>query len=152
MTAWVHKNTRLILVLALIGLSQVTLMFINDLRIGPYTKPAILGGVKINLDIADSEDAKIRGLSDRSSLGQDQGMLFVYDQPSSSCMWMKDMLISLDVLWLNQKYEVVDIAENLHPDTYPESFCSEQPAQYFLEVPAGFVKAHGIQVGTQLHI
>lgn len=151
-TVWVRKQLRALIALALVLFSALLILAVNDLKTGVYTTPATLGKVKLQLDIASSEDKRVRGLSGRSNLGNNQGMLFVFDQPGSSCMWMKEMNFSIDVLWFDENYVLVDSEQNLSPDTYPQSFCSDQPAQYFLELTAGFITKNNVQIGTKLEL
>jgi len=87
--------------------------------------------------IADSSDERILGLSNRDSLpdGVD-GMLFIFDEPNLHSIWMKDMNFSIDILWLDADFNIIDQALNTSPDTYPESFTPSIPALYVLELPA----------------
>lgn len=117
-----------------------------------YTQSASLGDTELKIAIADTETKLAQGLSRRSELANDQAMLFVHNQIGESCMWMKDMNFSLDVLWLNDDYKVIDYEENLSPSSYPQSFCSNVPARYFLEVKAGFISSNSIKNGTKLNL
>lgn len=109
------------------------------------------GSVNLQLEKVATEDAIIKGLSGRQSLGQNQGMLFVFDKPEVQCFWMKDMNFPLDILWLDADQKVVTIKANVSPDTFPDSFCPTQPAQYVLEVNAGLANSAGVTEGTQLN-
>ena len=71
-----------------------------------------------------------KGLGDRKSLPTDEGMLFSFPGSARSCFWMKDMHFSLDMLWLNSARQVVYIQPDASPDTYPQTFCPSEPAQY----------------------
>lgn len=79
-------------------------------------------------------------------------MLFVFDEPGHYAFWMKDMRFPIDIIWAGPDGRVVHIEENLSPETYPNSFSSALPAQYVLEVPAGFAQAHAVQLGSTLVI
>lgn len=65
---------------------------------------------------------------------------------------MKDMNFALDIIWLDADKKVIDIAYNVKPDTFPDSFCPKQPAQYVLEVNAGVAGERGLQVGKKLDL
>lgn len=91
-----------------------------------------------------------RGLSDTASLADDQGMLFLFPTETKPSFWMKDMNYALDIVWIDGNKKVIEITPNLDPKTYPKSFTSKSPAQFILEVPAGFAEKNDIVVGTQV--
>lgn len=102
---------------------------------------ATVNGRNIQLSLADSEDERRQGLSGRTALGADSGMLFVFEDNGRHCMWMKDMRFALDILWLNEQGVVISQERNITPDTYPKSYCNNMfDARYVLEVPAGSTK------------
>lgn len=105
-----------------------------------------IGNARVEAEIADTPEARKQGLAGQSDLPPNAGMLFVFDKPDHYQFWMQGMLISLDVVWISADQEVVDLTPNVPPD-YPKHFTSRSPAQYVLEVPAGFVKQNGISIG-----
>ena len=108
--------------------------------------PIEVGGAKVDVTIADTPEARRRGLAGVDDLPPDAGMLFVFDEPDHHQFHMQGMLIPLDVVWISAGQEVVDVTINVPPDL-PGDFTSSTPAQYVLEVPAGFVAKHGVSVG-----
>ncbi len=106
----------------------------------------------ITVETVNTPELRTLGLSGRQSLGNNEGMLFVFDEPSISyCFWMKDMNFSLDMIWLTEDKKVINIARNVSPDTYPdENFCPEAPAKYVLEVNANRAMELGISPGVDL--
>lgn len=92
------------------------------------------------------------GLSGRTSLPWDRGMLFDFERPGKYCMWMKDMNFSLDMIWLNEKNRIVAQRENVTPDTYPQTFCGPETARYVLEVNSGVIEAGGLRIGQRLNL
>lgn len=104
-------------------------------------------GTYLLVDVADSDQEKITGLSNRPSLGRDEGMLFVYDPPFRPSFWMKDMLFPIDIIWIGEDKKVVAIEQAVTPETYPKSFQPPVPISYVLEVKAGFSKERGISTG-----
>ncbi|HSX27856.1 MAG TPA: DUF192 domain-containing protein [Candidatus Saccharimonadales bacterium] len=106
------------------------------------------GETHIAAQIVDTPDTREHGLSGTTSLKPQTGMLFIFDQPGSLPMWMKDMKYPLDILWLDHDRKVVHIERNLSPQTYPENFSSPMPALYVLEVPSGFADAHQLREGS----
>lgn len=75
-------------------------------------------------------------------------MLFVFLADETWPIWMKDMSIPLDIIWLNSDKQVVYIAKNVQPDSYPTKFTPDTPARFVLEVVAGTTDAQNIVEGT----
>ena len=90
-----------------------------------------------HLEIADTLERKTRGLMFRTELAKDSGMLFVYDKPAYLNIWMKNTLIPLTVLWLDERARIIDI-KNLYPCRSQQcpSFGPSQPSQYVIELHA----------------
>lgn len=109
-----------------------------------------LGHTDFQLEVAATEAARERGLSNRDSLPADHGMLFVFDAPEKSCFWMKDTRFPLDMVWLNAQKRVVYVAENVLPASYPNSVCTSTPASYVLELNAGVTAQYHVELGQRL--
>lgn len=109
--------------------------------------------VKVKVEIADNAAEMQKGLSNRESLGKNKGMLFVFAEPGQAAFWMKDMEFPLDIIWI-QNDKIVDIAPNLPPlaGEYVSTYQPRVPANYVLEVNAGFAKEHGIKIGDKVDI
>jgi len=106
----------------------------------------VIGNKNYQLEIMDSEEERITGLSRRQKLERKVGMLFVFDDVSKQCMWMKDMNFSLDIVWLDNDGKIIAIKENIEPETYPKSFCHDN-AKYVIELNSGEVKKANIRIG-----
>lgn len=103
--------------------------------------------IKIVVEIADTIEERVVGLMYRAELEEDHGMLFVFDDTKERTFWMKNTKIPLDILFLNENGTIVDIKENFAPCiTDPCEHYYSKPASYTLEVNAGFVKDHTIEV------
>lgn len=113
---------------------------------------AVVGESKLKIEIADSEDERVLGLSGRDSLERNSGLLFIFDKSDAHSIWMKDMKFSIDIIWVSDKMQVVYIKENVAPETYPAIFTSDRPARFVLEVPAGFVSTEGIKNGDLMTV
>jgi hypothetical protein len=70
-----------------------------------------------SIEIADTPASRQQGLMFRENLPQDQGMLFVFDTPSDYRFWMKNTKLTLDMIWINQNYQIVHIESNVPPCT-----------------------------------
>ncbi|HUD05773.1 MAG TPA: DUF192 domain-containing protein [Candidatus Saccharimonadales bacterium] len=100
--------------------------------------------------VAKSITAQEKGLGNRNSLPNNEGMLFVFKAPAEECFWMKEMRFPLDIIWLSSTKKVVYVKTDLQPSTYPESFCASDLSQYVIELNAGQVSTSGIKVGQTL--
>ena len=108
------------------------------------------GGMSLRIEYATTTEARELGLGGRASIASDEAMLFVFPEDEYYGFWMNDMLISIDIFWLDSKGQVVSIEEDVSPSTYPDVFYPTAPARYVLETAAGFARAHGIVLGTPL--
>jgi len=105
----------------------------------------------LTIETVDSDSSRAQGLSGRSSIGDNEGMLFIFDETvDTNCFWMKDMQFSIDMVWLNEKKEVVTVIPEVAPETFPESFCPTQPAKYGLEIAASRAEELEIKLGQEL--
>lgn len=147
MSKWRARTTGIIsggLVLILVALS-VSYMSRNfqsptELRLG--------SGV-FNIKLATTETARIQGLSGVDYLAANAGLLMVFPGDDQWGIWMKDMKIPLDIIWMNNDKKVIYIVTNVSPDLgTSKTFQPEDPARYVLEVPAGTVKNAGIRAGS----
>ena len=111
------------------------------------TPIAIVGEIPMTVEIVSTPEARVAGLSGRQNIGNYDGMLFVFDKDDTYAFWMKDMKFSIDIIWLAVNGTVVDLAENVSPSTYPQSFRPKVPARFVLEVPAGFAREYMVRVG-----
>jgi uncharacterized membrane protein (UPF0127 family) len=104
----------------------------------------------IRADVVDDELSRELGLSGRSSLSEDAGMLFVFEKESRYGFWMKGMLIPLDIIWLNKDKRVIFVERDLPPCT--DSYCPGHGPQttslYVIEVAANYTIRHNISNGT----
>ncbi len=106
--------------------------------------------VPIRVSIADTPELRARGLSGRTILGPTEGMLFIFDESDYHAIWMKDMSIVIDVIWVDENFKVVDIKSELRPDTFPQSFEPRVPARFVIETNGTYAESFGIKVGDTL--
>lgn len=102
-----------------------------------------IGNKKYKVQEARTEEEKEKGLQGVTELPEDEGMLFYFDPPEDVSMWMKDTLIPLDIVFINDDEEVVYVEEGV-PNT--ETQMTVQNVAYVLEVNSG----SGIQEGDEL--
>lgn len=109
-----------------------------------------IGGQKLKVDLAISDLEKQKGLSVKEILPEDEGMLFLFDQPRKYAFWMKDMKFDIDILWLDKDGQIVYIAKNVTPESYPKTFIPSVDASYVLEVVSGFSTKNNLKVGDKV--
>lgn len=109
-------------------------------------------GVELTATLVQSVGDRAMGLSNRDSLAYNEGMLFVFSDDEKHGIWMKDMRFSIDIIWLDEKGEVVSIETNASPESYPKVFRPTSPARYVLEVNAGWAQQNNIDVKTKLNL
>lgn len=95
----------------------------------------------------ETEADRQKGLGGSDGLAPDEGMLFVYETEGRYAFWMKDMRYTIDIIWITASGTVAGLWENAATSSYPRAYAPRTPAQYVLEVPAGFVETHGIKIG-----
>lgn len=109
------------------------------------------GPVTYKIETADTHEKMALGLMNRETLAENSGMIFLIGGQSDVAMWMKDTLISLDMLFANQKGEIIWIYENAEPQSteliQPKI---NEPLFYVVELNGGDVARHGIKIGDKI--
>lgn len=102
------------------------------------------GFASFSMEVADTEEKRNRGLMFRRYLSPTDAMLFVFDRVDFHKFWMKNTFIPLDLIFLDDNFNVVGTIENLVP--FSEQLVGiDVPSRYALEVTAGTVKKFGIK-------
>ena len=117
-------------------------------RSWPGTYTMRLGDRAIPVEIASTDEERIRGLSGRRDLAAGRGLLFVFPNEATYGFWMKDMNFAIDIVWISADLKVIHIAEDVAPQTYPMVFRPSQPARYVLELKAMGARKLGVKVGS----
>jgi len=123
----------------------------------PFTKEGRLtfiqdgdSTVTIDIEIADTDSARQRGMMQREGFPNDRsGMLFRFNQEQPRSFWMSNTPVALDILFVSADSQVVSIAKYTTPFS-SENYQSGDPAQFVVEVPAGFSDSHGILEGDRI--
>lgn len=137
--------------LLIIGISLITGSIVATAQV-KYTRITLPDGFKITAELAVTDEQRQQGLMYRQGMKEDQGMLFIFETEDIYSFWMKNMLFSLDMLWLDSNRRVVHIEENVPPcasEPCP-SYEPARPARYVLELVSGSVKKHGLKLGDRL--
>ena len=101
------------------------------------------------VEVADTPEAQARGLMFRTSLGDNEGMIFPSDAPESKSFWMKNTPLSLDIIFVGPDGRILNIAANTVPYSL-DSVQSKGAASAVLELRAGRAAALGIVAGDKV--
>lgn len=139
-------SLRLTFILIIICLFVIGGWFFNNLT------SLEINNTILNVEIADTNEERQKGLSGRKELTNTQGMLFIFSQPGFYSFWMKEMLFPLDIIWINSDKKVVFIKEDAQPclEENCQTIQSDEEAQYVLELKAGMVEELNIKIGDKL--
>ncbi|MFO1362035.1 MAG: DUF192 domain-containing protein [Burkholderiales bacterium] len=102
----------------------------------------------IRAEVANTFDARARGLMFRKSLGAGSGMLFVFPEVSRHCMWMKNTYVPLSVAFMDEQGTIVSIHDMKPQDE--TSHCAAKPARFALEMNQGWFAQKGIKAGARI--
>ena len=117
----------------------------------PITLP---GGAIIHAELANTPQKRAEGLMYRTHLAPDRGMLFTFSQAEAWVFWMKNTKIPLDLIWLNEKKQIVHIEQNVPICTRTDDSCPQyrpnEGALYVLELAGGRAESLKLQRGSKL--
>ncbi len=107
--------------------------------------PIYIKDREIWIEVARKEGERAKGLMGRTSLGRDEGMLFIFDDEGYHGFWMKNTLLPLSIAFIDKKGEIVSIT-----DMMPLTLSSHNPPKpilYALEMNKGWFTTNGIKIG-----
>lgn len=107
-----------------------------------------IGMHQIDAQVAKTPDQRQIGLMWRKSMPQKEGMLFIFEQPSQQCFWMKNTLLPLTAAFLADDGSIVNLADMKPQTTDPH--CSKQPVRYVLEMNQGWFSKKAIKAGDKI--
>lgn len=104
------------------------------------------------VELALTIEEQMQGLMNRQSLSYNKGMLFIFSENAIHKFWMKNTLIALDMIWIDESRKVVFIEENVQPCVIDDcdSYGPDSKIKYVLEVNAGMAKEIKLKVGDIL--
>jgi uncharacterized protein len=116
----------------------------------PQQLPAIrlsTGMHVVQAMVAQTPQQLSTGLMFRKTMGTNDGMLFVFDEPSQQCFWMKNTLLPLSIAFIDDSGTVANI-DDMKPQTL-DSHCSTKPVRFVLEMNVGWFDKRGIKAGSK---
>lgn len=131
------------------GLSWGTSQTSTETAPRPLRQKYFIAGAPFFLEIVKTPEALKRGLMGRSHVPPQTGMLFLFPKAQRPCFWMKETVVPLDLLFLNNKGQIVELKEGLQPHSL-RHHCARHPVKAALEVPAGTVQRFRIRLGMKV--
>lgn len=146
---YLRRAIQWLIIIGVIALLSVGVFNIIQQQLRPKQMVAI-GNASVQAEVVDTPEARAKGLSGRSSISSEEGMLFVFGEDKEWAIWMKEMKFPIDIVWLDSDKKVVHFAENIQPDAEPYvEYKPPLPTRYVLELQAGKVKQADIRIGAQ---
>lgn len=152
------KNT--ILLVSFLGLVALGLglwlLLRNQGRLETQESHLRIGETELTVELADTPEKRLQGLSGREPIADDWGMLFVFPDSGRRSFWMREMRFPLDMVFIDQR-QVVEIipdvpAPAVGQDGREIRVVSKEAAEWVLEVNAGWVERQGIEVGDPVEL
>ena len=112
-----------------------------------------IGDAIFQVELAINPSERAKGLSGKDILEENNGMLFIFDENAATQFWMYGMKFPLDLVWISSSCEIIDITHKAKNPENPNTsdglvlYSSKAPATYTLEINAGEVDLHGINIG-----
>lgn len=118
----------------------------------PLPQATLPDGFMVNLELAATPEETTTGLMFRPALAADRGMLLLWPEERLATIWMMNVLIPLDIIYLDNAGKVVELVADAQPcsaEPCPR-FTTSRPARAVLEMAAGSAAAHGLEVGSTI--
>ncbi len=114
-----------------------------------FSKTALQMGMHVvQAEVADDQTKRMQGLMYRKQIVDNDGMVFVFDQPNYHCMWMKNTLVPLSVAFIDEQGNILNVV-NMEPLS-EVSHCAKGPAKYALEMRQNWFKQKGVGEGFNI--
>ncbi|MEM3369640.1 MAG: DUF192 domain-containing protein [Candidatus Micrarchaeia archaeon] len=154
----ISGRNKLILIFVILAFILFFLLYESYIKTKEKTiefAEVIVNDIKIKVEIADTPEERTIGLMNRTYLGKDEGMLFIFENEDYHSFWMKDTLIPLEILFIDKELNIIQIVE-MEPCTIKNQTCKiyspNKPILYALELNANFSKINGIKIGDKIKI
>jgi uncharacterized membrane protein (UPF0127 family) len=118
---------------------------------------ATLAGQTLNIELADTQVKREQGLSGRDAIADDQGMLFLFDQPVRQDFWMKGMKFPIDIVWIADD-KVADLTKDakVQPDVQTDQdyalYSPNTAITKVLELKSGWIERFGVKIGDEISL
>lgn len=144
------KNLFFLILGLILILGSIFLFFGREGNLTTKNRILKINDTSIKVEIADTPEMRVQGLSGRKTLREDAGMLFIFDSPARYGFWMKDMNFAIDIVWIDENRYVIGVEKNVLPETFPQIFSPDKAVKYVLELPAEYTEVHNIDTGAMV--
>jgi len=124
-----------------------TIVFNPDINI--VINNSLNESIQFEVELADTDYKRERGLMYRRSLAENQGMFFDFPNSEIRSFWMKNTYLSLDLLFIDENYFIVDLHEQAFP-LREDPILSKVPAKYVFEIKSGMCQKMNIKLGDKV--
>ncbi len=107
-----------------------------------------LASQTIEVEVADNEQSRSRGLMYRHSMAADDGMLFVFEYPHQPCFWMKNTYLPLSIAFITAQGSISSMHDMQPKST--DTHCPSEPILYALEMNQGWFEKNGLRIGDKI--
>lgn len=143
---------KIIIAIAVVATTALTFWYglVNKNDTPPKAKVSINGAV-FDASVADTNMRRAQGLSGRSGLAVNEGMLFIFPNSDRQGFWMHGMLFPIDLIWISND-RVVGLEQHMPPDNraMPKIYESPDAVDKVLEINAGEIQRLGLKIGDQV--
>ena len=110
--------------------------------------PLYLGTGSFDAKVAYTQEEREKGLGGVSSLAENEALILAFPSDNTWSIWMKDMKVPIDIIWLDSDKKVIEIAKKVAPEGGANTLLTpKKNARYVVELPAGTADAKTIRVG-----
>lgn len=106
--------------------------------------------IEIDIEVAKTEEERAQGLMYRDAIGENQGMLFIFDKKGIYSFWMKNTKIPLSIAFINDEFLILDIQE-MSPNQEEVKYAPNELFLYALEMNQGWFAKNNIKAGDSIH-
>ena len=148
------KNFLLLILFVVVAVTWILFSAFSRKRVVEQRPQVIVGNATFNVEIADTVDKRARGLSGHAFLKENEGMLFLFNQPAIQNFWMKEMNFPIDIIWVRGD-RVIGFTENVPAPIIGETlpiYSSPEPVDRVLEVNAGLVRKYNIKINDKINL
>ena len=140
----------LIITTSFLTISIGSIFLLREKHLEEYRETITIQDITFQTKLAQTNSEKETGLMGVKSMSEDEGMLFVYDHESPKRFWMKNTLIPLDMIFIDEVHKIVEIFGNVPPCTTEEcpDYYTPMEVKYVLEINGGLSKTYGFRIGN----
>jgi hypothetical protein len=148
-----QKKKRIIMMVLLAVLLISVSMFLVQRDDAKTIVIAFPNGVEIEAEVADTPEKLLFGLAFQDALPPNGGMLYIFESTGPHRVTTKEYRFPVDMIWVDESRHIVSISENVPPckqESCPWHGSTSSAVRYLVQIPAGFAKHAGVEIGGEL--